>query len=155
MKRWIKLLQFLLASFGAGFVGTFATQRGLEFWYQTLNKPSWNPPNWLFAPVWTILYALMGVAAWQVWESHECPRKPALTLFYVQLVFNALWTWLFFGWQRLAPAFGEIVLLWVAILVTMIWFFKVRRSAGWMLTPYVAWVTFAACLNFAIWRLNP
>jgi tryptophan-rich sensory protein len=158
VKSWIALLLFLVSSFGTGFLGSFATARGLPFWYQTLTKPSWNPPNWLFGPVWTLLYLLMGIAAWQIWSASRTEghglRTSALALYFCQLLLNALWSWLFFGWQLVAVAFWEIVLLELAI-VAMTWlFFKIRPRAGWMLVPYLLWVLFAASLNFAIWRLN-
>jgi benzodiazapine receptor len=156
MKRWISLLLFLTASFAAGFIGSFANARGLPVWFQTLEKPSWNPPSWVFGPVWTSLYLLMGIAAWQVYETDDDnrPRRTALIFFFIQLALNALWSWLFFGWQRPDLAFYEIVVLWICIAVTTRLFFLVRPSAGWMMIPYLAWTTFASILNFAIWQLN-
>ncbi|CAN5562803.1 tryptophan-rich sensory protein [soil metagenome] len=154
-KRWIALGLFLIASYAAGFVGSYATNQGLQFWYQTLTKPSFNPPNWLFAPVWTILYALMGVAAWQVWERRDGPRGAALAVFFVQLVLNAAWSWVFFAGHQLKGALWVIGALWVSIATMIVLFSKVRKSAGAMLVPYLLWLSFAALLNYAIFRLNP
>lgn len=155
----IALLLFLTASYAAGFVGALATNQSLPFSYIVLNKPAWAPPGWLFAPVWTVLYGLMSWAAWLVWSVPpvEVPsgrRTWALTMFFVQLVLNALWPWIFFGWQQLRIGLFEICLLWLAILATAIMFARIRPTAGWMLAPYLAWVTYAAALNWAIFRLN-
>lgn len=124
-------------------------------WYAGLAKPAWNPPNWLFGPVWTVLYILMAVAAWLVWRRQGLAGAALpLLVFVVQLVLNAMWSWLFFGLQRPGVALAEILVLWVAILVTILLFFRVRSVAGILLIPYLLWVSFAAVLNFTIWRLN-
>jgi tryptophan-rich sensory protein len=124
-------------------------------WFSGLKKPSWNPPSSLFGPVWTLLYVLMAVAAWRVWRRGGWrEQRLPLTLYIIQLVLNALWTPLFFGLHLPGVAFGDIVLLWVAIVFTLVAFAKVDRLAAWLLTPYLAWVSFAAALNFSIWRLN-
>lgn len=123
--------------------------------YVQIAQPSWAPPGWLFGPVWTILYLLMGISAALVWRRFGFGgAKLALGLFVVQLGFNALWSWIFFGWQLRGWAFAEIVLLWVLILATILASWQKRRLAGALLIPYLAWVSFAAILNFAIWRLN-
>ena len=124
-------------------------------WYTLLRKPSWNPPGWVFGPVWTLLYSMMAVAAWRVWRSGgwSMQRGP-LTWFLVQLALNAAWTPLFFGLHRPALAFADIVLLWLAIAMTLAAFLRVHRSAAWLLVPYFAWVNFAAVLNFTLWRMN-
>lgn len=124
-------------------------------WYLTLNKPSWNPPGWVFGPVWTLLYTMMAIAAWLVWRKGGIAkqRRP-LTLFAVQLLLNALWTPLFFGLHMLGVAFAEIILLWIAILATILAFRKVSPSAAWLLVPYLLWVTFAAILNATLWWMN-
>lgn len=125
-------------------------------WYEGLVKPSWNPPGWLFGPVWTLLYTMMAVAAWLVWQRGGFAKQRwPLGLFLLQLVLNAAWTPLFFGLQRPNVAFGEIVLLWGAIAATIGSFVPVSRPAAWLLAPYLAWVSFAAFLNFTIWKLNP
>jgi tryptophan-rich sensory protein len=124
-------------------------------WYAGLAKPAWTPPNWLFAPVWTLLYLLMGLAAWLVWERRGTSGgRWALGLFLVQLGLNALWSWVFFGLHRPGLAFVEIVLLWLALAATIGAFRRVRPLAAGLLVPYLLWVTFAAALNFALWRLN-
>jgi len=121
-------------------------------WYATLAKPEWNPPAWIFGPVWTLLYMLMAVAAWLVWKRNGWQRP--LWLYLVQLALNAAWTPVFFGANQIGWAFVEIIALWAAILVTMLAFLRVSKAAGWMLVPYLAWVSFAAFLNFSLWRLN-
>jgi tryptophan-rich sensory protein len=125
-------------------------------WYASLKKPAWNPPGWIFGPVWSMLYTMMAVAAWLVWRRGGWveQRKPLL-LFLVQLALNALWTPLFFGLHWPGVAFAEIILLWLAILWTIIAFWRGHRVAAWLLVPYLAWVSFAAVLNGALWRLNP
>ena len=124
-------------------------------WYAALHKPSWNPPPWVFGPAWTFLYITMAVAAWLVWrEGGWKAQRRALGLFIVQWFLNALWTPLFFGAHRPGVAFGEIVLLWLAIAATLVAFWRVKKAAGLLLVPYLAWVSFAAALNFTIWRLN-
>jgi translocator protein len=124
-------------------------------WYQSLNKPDWNPPAWLFGPVWTTLYTLMGIAAWLVWKEFGFSGAvAALSAFFVQLVLNGLWSQIFFGMQEPGWAFAEIILLLTAIVVTTILFFRKNRIAGWLMVPYIAWVSFATVLNGAIWILN-
>jgi benzodiazapine receptor len=126
-----------------------------DAWYSRLNKPSWNPPSWIFGPVWTILYLLMAIAAWTVWTHGGWHRQSVPLAFYiVQLLLNAIWTPLFFGAHRPALAFIDIVLMWFAILVTAIAFTHVTIFAGCLLIPYIVWVSFATVLNFTLWRLN-
>lgn len=125
-------------------------------WYAQLKKPLWNPPGWIFGPVWTALYIMMAIAAWLIWRSGGfSARRKALMLFLLQLLLNAAWSPLFFGLHQPALAFVEIVLLWLAILATLLVFWKVQRRAGVLLLPYLAWVSFAAVLNFTLWQLNP
>lgn len=124
-------------------------------WYASLAKPSWNPPSAVFAPVWSLLYVSMGVAAWLVWRQAGFEgAKLALGLFAGQLVLNALWSWLFFGLHRPDVAFVDIVALWLLILIVTVLFWRESRTAGALMLPYLAWVGFASCLNFAVWRLN-
>ena len=124
-------------------------------WYAQLKKPSWNPPSWIFAPVWTALYTMMAVAAWLVWRRGGfAARRAALGLFLLQLLCNGLWSWLFFGLHRPALALVDIASLWLALLATTVVFWRVRLVAGLLLVPYLAWVSFASALNFALWRLN-
>jgi translocator protein len=144
---------WLVATFAAAAMGSFFLPGE---WYALLHKPVWNPPNWIFGPVWTALYTIMAVAAWLVWKRGSFARqRVALSLFLLQLLFNALWSPLFFGLQSPGLAFVDLLALWLALLVTVAAFWKAHRLAGAMLLPYLAWVTFAGALNFAIWRLNP
>lgn len=151
-KRWLGLAAWFLVSFSASSMGVLF--RPGE-WYAGLVKPTWNPPSWLFAPVWTTLYALMAIAAWLVWlrGGFAAQRRPLL-LFLAQLALNAAWTPLFFGLHQPALAFVEILVLWAAIIATLFAFSRVHRGAGALLVPYLAWVSFAAALNFTLWQLN-
>lgn len=151
--QWLALAGFIVLSLGAGFIGGFATQNSIDTWYATLDKPSWNPPNWLFGPVWTLLYIMMGIAAWLVWKTKD-RIGPAMVLFGVQLVFNLAWSLIFFGLRSPGWALIEVVFLWGSVLLTMLAFFGRQTVAGWLFVPYLAWVSFAAVLNFAIWSLN-
>ncbi len=127
----------------------------LRGWYAALHKPSWTPPAWLFGPAWTVLYISMAVAAWRVWrEGGWRPHRVALGLFLLQLMFNGLWSPLFFGLHRPGLSLVDSVLIWLALLATLVAFWRVSPPAGALLVPYLAWVTFATALNFTIWRLN-
>jgi benzodiazapine receptor len=149
------LAGWLLLVFAVAAVGGFASANSGEF-YRALVRPSWAPPGWLFGPVWSVLYVFMGIAAWLVWRARGfAGARPALLVFLAQLAANALWTWLFFVWRLGGPAFAEILLLWVLILVTTGLFWRVSRVAGALLVPYLAWVSFAAALTLSSWRLNP
>ena len=146
------LVGWLALSFTAAAMGGFFL---LGEWYASLRKPAWNPPNWIFGPVWTVLYATMGVTAWLVWKRGGIAgQRIALSLFLLQLLLNALWSPLFFGLRNPGLAFVDIVLPWLAVLVTVIAFWKAHSFSGALLVPYLTWVTFASALNFAIWRLN-
>jgi tryptophan-rich sensory protein len=126
-----------------------------DAWYAQLRKPAWNPPTWVFGPVWTALYAMMGVSAWRVWRrAGFAGAGDALGIFLLQLALNALWTPVFFGWHRPGWAFAVIVAMWIAILATLISFRRHDRLAAALLVPYLAWVSFASALNFALWRAN-
>lgn len=149
------LLGWLVACFAAAGVGGAASVSAGDF-YGALVRPSWAPPGWLFGPVWTVLYVLMGVAAWLVWRARGfAGARGALLLFVGQLIANALWTWLFFVWRLGAAAFAEIIVLWVLILATALLFRRTSRAAAMLLLPYLAWVSFASALTWATWRLNP
>lgn len=155
LNQAIGLLGWLLVSFAAAAVGGLASANSGEF-YQALVRPSWAPPGWLFGPVWSVLYALMGVSAWLVWRARGFNgARQALLMFIAQLAANALWTWLFFVWRLGGAAFADILVLWCLILLTAILFWRVNRTAGVLLMPYLAWVSFAAALTLATWRLNP
>jgi benzodiazapine receptor len=145
----VGLAGWLVLCFGSAAIGAWFRPGA---WYAGLRKPSWNPPNWVFAPVWTALYAMMAVAAWLVWQRVGLSRECAL--FLLQLALNAAWTWLFFGLKRPALALADIVVLWMAIGATLVAFWHVRSLAGLLLAPYLAWVTFATALNAAVWWLN-
>lgn len=154
-RETIGLVAFLAACFGVAFIGSLATGPAIPEWYASLRKPAWNPPNWLFGPVWTVLYAMMAVAAWRVWRKEGFRgARWALAIFFVQLALNMAWTFIFFGAHSPGGAFLEIVILWALILMTAALFRRHDAAAGWMLLPYLLWVGFAAVLNFAIWRLN-
>jgi tryptophan-rich sensory protein len=149
--RALVLVGFVAAAFAA------ALPAGLwppAEWYQAIAKPTWNPPSWVFGPVWSTLYVLMGVAAWRVWRSVHAERAAALQLWWVQLALNALWSPLFFGLQRLDLALFEIALLFVAIAATAHRCWRIDRIAGALLAPYLAWVGFASFLNYTLWDLN-
>jgi len=145
----LMLTGILLVTFCAPLAGMFSPPGE---WYASLAKPSWNPPGWIFGPVWTILYIMMAVAAWLVWKSGS-PRLP-LGIYGVQLILNAAWTPAFFGAQQIGLAFAIIIALWLAILVTLGSFMRANKLAGWLLVPYLAWVTFAAFLNYTLWQMN-
>lgn len=151
----VGLLISLLVCFAAGGIGGLATTQGLETWYDTLNKPEWNPPNWIFAPVWTTLYCLMGIAVWWVWRAAAWQQvRKTIILFAVQLVLNSVWSLIFFGLQNPGAALIEIVVLWIAIAATTTRFFRHSAVAGGLMSPYLLWVSFALFLNFTIWNLN-
>ncbi|MEO8798560.1 MAG: TspO/MBR family protein [Polyangiaceae bacterium] len=154
-RQALGLFGWLLLSFIAAGVGGWASAHAATF-YGGLNQPVWAPPAWLFGPVWTLLYLAMGVAAWMVWRvGGFAAARTTLALFIVQLTVNALWTWLFFAWHLGALAFADIALLWVLIVITMVKFWRIRPLAGALLAPYLAWVSFASALSFAVWHLNP
>lgn len=148
----LALFGWIALTYCAAATGMFVSTNG---WYADLIKPTWNPPNWLFGPAWTLLYTMMAVAAWLVWrEGGWKTQKQTLRLYLIQWLLNALWTPLFFGLQRPGLAFAEIIILDLAVLATLIAFWHVRRSAALLLVPYALWVAFASALNFTIWQLN-
>ena len=149
---FVFLLFLGVTAAAAAFGATFTP--GL--WYDALQKPSWNPPNWVFGPVWSALYLAMAVAAWLVWRERKTPPdvRPALAMWGAQLALNAAWSWLFFGLHEMAWAFAEILALWAAIFVTVILFRRHSKLAALLLVPYLAWVSFAAFLNYTLWQLN-
>jgi len=155
--NWAKLVIAIFFSELAGIIGSIFTGRSLSTWYAALRKPAFSPPNSLFAPVWTTLFLLMGIAAYLVWVKDGSNPKVRLALgtFLVQLILNIFWSYLFFGLQNPLAAFIEIIFLWLAILATIVVFWRVSRTAAWLLVPYLLWVSFAAVLNFSIVQLNP
>lgn len=155
VRHLVGLAGWLAVCFAAAAVGGVASASAGSF-YQALVRPAWAPPGWLFAPVWSVLYLMMGVAAWLVWRAQGWRGAgAALGLFLVQLAANALWTWLFFVWHWGAGAMAEIVLLWLMIAATLLAFWRVRPLAGVLLLPYLGWVSFATALTFAVWQRNP
>jgi translocator protein len=148
------LFFFLVATLAVGFLAGQVTTPNIPSWYNHLDKPSFNPPNWIFAPVWTLLYVMMAVAAWRVWRVKGI-RSPALGLWVLQLGLNFAWSFIFFGAHAPGLALAELVILWVTLFATLISFGRIEKPAGWILIPYLAWVTFAGVLNFWVWQLNP
>lgn len=140
----------------AGLLGSLFTQTGVDSWYANLIKPEFNPPNWVFGPVWTILYILMGISLYLIWDKglKKKELRFAFGIFILQLLFNAWWSILFFGLQNPKMAFCEIVFLWFLIVFVIYLFSNIRKLAAWLLVPYLLWVSFATVLNYSIWVLN-
>jgi tryptophan-rich sensory protein len=155
-KSLLALTFFLFLCFAAAVIGSLFTSRTVRTWYPALAKPSGTPPAWVFGPVWTTLYALMAISAFLVWRNGagSATSEAALLLFFLQLILNVIWSGIFFGLRYPGAAFFEIALLWLAILATIIAFWKVMPLAGALLLPYLLWVSYAARLNFGIWQLN-
>ena len=149
----LMLILSLLLAFSAAAIGGLSTAKAIPTWYATLKKPAWNPPNWLFGPVWTLLYTLMAVSAWLVWQ--RAGITGCLFIYLLQLGLNTAWSLLFFGLHRPDWAFLEIIALWLAILATILTFWPISPLAAILLIPYLAWVSFASVLNATIARLNP
>lgn len=153
--QWAGLAGWLIVCYTAAAIGAVASAKAVSF-YEQLTKADWAPPAFLFGPVWSVLFLLMSIAAWLVWKSGGFGKhRTALTFFMVQLVFNALWSWLFFAWHQGGAALIEVIVLWVLIATTTILFWRVRPLAGALLVPYLAWVSFASVLNYSLWQLNP
>ena len=152
----MKLLISIAIPLVVGAIAGFFTASGVNGWYAIANKPSFNPPNWLFAPVWTALYIMMGIALYLIWKSEadRGVKQTAIILFAFQLTLNFLWSFIFFYAKQPGWAFADIIALWIMILFTIIWFGKISSTASWLLVPYIFWVSFASLLNFYIWRLN-
>jgi tryptophan-rich sensory protein len=155
-KNWLELIGAILICETAGLIGSVFTASSIPTWYAGIVKPALNPPAWVFGPVWTMLFALMGIAAFMVWKKRVGRKdaKIALGIFAGQLVLNTLWSVIFFGLRSPGGALVEIVFLWLAILATIVTFAKISKPAAWLLAPYIVWVSFAMYLNFAIWTLN-
>lgn len=156
LKQYTVLALFLAVCLAAGGLGSVATTRSVAEWYPLLIKPAWNPPSWLFGPVWTLLYILMGLAAWRVWRSagNFTTARNALLFFLIQLILNVAWSWIFFGLRMPGTAFLELIFLWIAIATTIKAFARIDAAAAWLMSPYIFWVTFAGVLNLNIWILN-
>ncbi len=155
--QWLVLGGFIVLCLAVAGIAGWATSQSVATWYLTLNRPSWTPPNWLFAPVWTTLYIMMAVAAWRIWRSgggFTGSVRSALMMFFVQLALNFAWSFAFFGARSPILGLLVIILLWLAIAATISAFRPVDRLAAWLLAPYLVWVSYATALNFAIWTLN-
>lgn len=155
MKKAIQFIAAILIAQSAGIIGSFATFSAIPIWYAGLVKPAFSPPSWVFGPVWTILYTLIGISLFLVWQEKGKEKKTALSIFFVHLFLNALWSILFFGLHNPSLAFFEILLLLATLLVVMWQFWRIRPLASYLLVPYLLWISFAAFLNFALWQLNP
>ncbi|NIJ87253.1 tryptophan-rich sensory protein [Xanthomonas campestris] len=153
--HWFGLLGWLALCYAVAGLGALASIQAASF-YADLRRPAWAPPGWLFGPVWTALYGMMAVAVWLVWRRGGwAGARLALGMFVLQLALNGLWSWLFFAWHMGAWAFADIVLLWLTLAATIGVFAKRNSVAAWLLVPYLAWVSFAAALNYSVWQLNP
>jgi tryptophan-rich sensory protein len=155
MKNIWKLIISIIICELAGIIGSLFTMPSIPTWYAGLGKPALNPPAWVFGPVWTTLFVLMGIALWLVWINRSADKKAkktAIVIFFIQLALNTLWSIIFFGWHSPGWSFVDLVFLWLAILTTIILFAKVFKPAAWLLVPYILWVSFAGYLNFAIWQ---
>jgi benzodiazapine receptor len=151
--NWLLLVIFIIVCELVGISGSIFTVKAIPTWYATLKKPMFNPPNWIFGPVWTILYALQGIAAYLVFRASGIGL--ALGIFIIQLLLNALWTSLFFGVKRLGAALIELIVLLICIVATIMLFFGINALAAWLMVPYMFWSAFATALNYKIWQLNP
>lgn len=149
------LVIFVAACLAVSAIGGWVTAKSVDTWYQALQKPSFNPPDWLFAPVWTLLYLMIAISGWRAWRSPaQDGLRRAMAVYAAQLALNLAWSCVFFGGRLIGPALGVILLLLVAIGLNAALFWRTDRLAGWLLLPYAAWVAFAAALNFELWRLN-
>lgn len=156
MKPFIKLIISLIIPLAVGAVSAVFTMRSVQTWYPILNKPFFNPPNWIFAPVWTVLYIMMGIAFYIIWKKpwQGNEKRTAITVYFIQLLLNFAWSAIFFYFHRKGWALAEISVLWIMIVITIRVFGKISRTAAWLLIPYIIWVSFACLLTYAIWQLN-
>lgn len=155
MNKYLKLTISVVTPLLVGAVGSFFTSPEIAGWYASIQKPSFNPPNWIFGPVWTILFILIGISFFLIWNKKPIYKiKPEATLYYLQLGLNLLWSILFFGFHKPFLSLIEIIVLWICILTLMVRFFRISKLASYLLIPYLLWVSFAAILNFMIVKLN-
>jgi benzodiazapine receptor len=157
MQKILRIVTVIMTCLAVGYISSLVTRENIPTWYADLNKPFFNPPNWVFAPVWTLLYIMMGLAAGLVWnkiDTNEKNVKKAFLFFLIQLALNALWSYLFFGLRNPMLASFEIIVLWLMIYETYIQFKKIDKVSGYLLLPYLAWVSFATLLTFSVWYLN-
>lgn len=153
--NWLALIIAIIIPLAIGGTAALFTVPNIQGWYQGLIKPSFNPPNWIFAPVWNTLYILMGIASYLVWRERKLKIvTPALSLYFIQLVLNFFWSLIFFELHQPGYAFVEVLILWLFIFSTIISFSRINKAAAWLLVPYISWVSFASVLNYEIWRLN-
>jgi len=151
----IKFILAVLFTLVFGGLGGIVTSNEITNWYAGLHKPSFNPPNYLFGPVWTLLYFLMGISLYLIWKQLPSPSKTkSIILFFIQFGLNFCWSFIFFKFHKPGFAFAEIILMWIFILLTILSFSKLNKTAAWLLVPYIAWVSFASLLNYSIWQLN-
>ncbi len=150
--NWFKLIIAVIICEAAGIIGSVFTMDGVRNWYPTLIKPDFNPPNWLFGPVWTTLFLLMGISLYLIWQQKK--NREALSVFGIQLFLNVMWSVLFFYLHQPLWAFMEIIVLWIFILLSIIYFYKISKPAAYLLIPYILWVSFAAFLNYTLYSLN-
>lgn len=154
MPSYLKLILSITVCLAVGGISGFVTANEIPGWYVNISKPSFNPPNWIFGPVWTALYIMMGIAFFLVWKSNVPVKEKAYLLFGLQLILNFFWSILFFSMHALGVALIEIILMWVCILLTIVSFYPISKPAAYLLIPYLLWVSFASVLNFSIWKLN-
>src|SRR5918993_3722358 len=156
MKNWLKLVISIAIPVAVGGLSGLFTRPEIDGWYQAIAKPSWQPPNWVFGPVWTTLYIMMGIALYLVWKNNAPiqKKKPAIVLWVIQLVLNFFWSYIFFNQHEIGWALVEIIVLWLLILLTTIAFGRISRIAAWLLVPYISWVSFASILTYTLYRLN-
>jgi translocator protein len=156
MSKILKLIISIAVPVAVGAVSGLFTVSEISGWYQTINKPSWNPPSWIFSPVWTTLYIMMGIALYLVWTAEVKPaaKKKAIAFFVIQLVLNFFWSFIFFKQHQIGLAFAEIIIMFVFILMTIFSFARINKAAAWLLVPYISWVSFATILTYTIWQLN-
>ncbi len=154
MPSYLKLILSITVCLAVGGISGFVTANEIPGWYVNISKPSFNPPNWIFGPVWTALYIMMGIAFFLVWKSNVPVKEKAYLFFGLQLILNFFWSILFFSMHALGVALIEIILMWVSILLTIVSFYPISKPAAYLLIPYLLWVSFASVLNFSIWKLN-
>ncbi|MDB5196035.1 MAG: tryptophan-rich sensory protein [Flaviaesturariibacter sp.] len=154
MKNWVKLVLSIAIPQIVAATAAYFTVTGVGTWYKTIQRPAWNPPNWVFGPVWTMLYLMMGIAFFLIWKSSSPYRKVPVLLWATQLVVNFLWSFLFFGKHQIGWAMIDLVVLWLLILLTIFSFARINKTAACLLVPYISWVSFAGILNYTICVLN-
>lgn len=156
MNTYVKLIVSIGLCLAVGAISGYFTTSEIQTWYATLNKPTFNPPNWIFAPVWTTLYILMAISFWLVWKSEvsAAVKNKAMLFFIIQLIFNFFWSIIFFSLHQTGFAFVEIIFMWLFIVLSIVSFYPISKTAAYLLLPYLLWVSFATILNFFIWKLN-